>query len=284
MPDHPDALVAHLLNSGLIGEDDIPLVLALAHEAREAPGVAVDEHDMIGVAQALGRAVERVSSAGADVAVRQMSALPAAERPAALEAWLATVLPVLTRSFGVLCDRRARQIAQRRLTASARENHPNPPLTVAFVDLCGSTSFMLDQDPHEIEALADELYLSGQTIAARHDVAAGKFLGDGVLLISADTGRLLQAARETVAALGERTPLRAGAGIARGAVIRRAGDWLGPPVNLAARLAELARADEILVDAAAFDDADAGQEWLEVRPRGVSELRRVARVRVPGAG
>jgi adenylate cyclase len=278
MAEPPDSLVARLLSFGLIGEEDVPLVLELQRVVREAPGVQIADYDILGVAQALGRAVERVAGAGADVAVRRLSELPVQEREAALEAWLATVVPIATRTFGLMCDHRARQIGQRRLTVAARTGHPSPPLTVAFVDLRGSTMFMLEHDPREVEALSDELYATGQAIAARHDVAAGKFLGDGVLLISAEPQPLLEAACATVEALGERTPLRAGAGIAHGQVIRRAGDWHGPPVNLAARLAELATADEILVDAAVpaeaglLDDA----AWRDVVPRGLPVARRVA--------
>lgn len=275
--DATDPLVVQLLDAGLIDPEDAPLVVELARGARETRGVEIDEHDVLGLAQALGRAAERVAAAGADVAVRKLVELPAGEREEHLEEWLTTVQPIATEAFGVLFAHRVRQIAARRLDASARVNHPNPPLTVAFVDLRGSTAFMLRHGPQEIEALADALYTTSQAVAARHNVAAGKFLGDGVLLISGDADRLLGAARETVAALGERTPLRAGAGVARGPVIRRAGDWHGPPVNLAARLAELAAPDEVLVDEKALEAAaSSALVWRDVRPRGLVEARRTA--------
>lgn len=284
MAEPPDSLVARLLSFGLIGEEDVATVLELEREVRDAPGVQIGDHDLVGVAQALGRAVERVAGAGADVAVRRLTELPEAERDAALEAWLLAVTPIASRAFGLMLDHRSRQIGQRRLAVAARTNEPSPPLTVAFVDLRGSTLFMLDHGPREIEALSDELYATGQAIASRHDVAAGKFLGDGVLLISAEPQQLLAATCDTVQALGERTALRAGAGIAHGPVIRRAGDWHGPPVNLAARLAELATADEILVDAAVPADADAlaGAVWRDVTPRGLRTSRRVAVIGAPG--
>ncbi|MCW3040850.1 MAG: pH-sensitive adenylate cyclase, partial [Solirubrobacterales bacterium] len=237
---HPDPLVQNLLASGLIDPADVPLVEALAHQVRTAPGVGIGEHDILSVAQALGRAAERVAAAGADVAVRRLEATPDAEREAAIEHWLGVVLPIATDAFAVFCGHRARQIARRRLTAAAYGAATSPPVSVAFVDLRGSTAFMLEHPPAAIEALTDELYATGQAVAKQHDVAAGKFLGDGVLLVSGDARRLLDAALDAVRELGARTPLRAGAGVARGAVIRRAGDWHGPPVNLAARLAELA--------------------------------------------
>lgn len=277
MPEPPELLVAHFLSLGLIEQEDVPVMNQLVRQARETAGVRLEEHDMLGVAQALGRAVERVGASAADIAVRRLDALPAEERPAALEAWLDAIMPVIVRSFEVLCERRARQIGRRRLRVSTQENHPTPPVAVAFVDLRGSTGFMLEHNPQEIEALTDELYAVGQEVAARYDVAAGKFLGDGVLLVSADTARLLHAARHAVSLLASRTALHAGAGVAWGHVIRRAGDWHGPPVNLAARLAELAAADEVLVDHTAVADAlQPVTRWRDVLPRGLPDIRRVA--------
>ena len=46
-----------------------------------------------------------------------------------------------------------------------------------------------------------------------------------------------------------RTPLPAAAGVAHGRVMAHSGDFLGPAVNLASRLAELAEPNEILIDA-----------------------------------
>jgi len=191
------------------------------------------------------------------------------------------VMQTTTTAFGVLFAHRLRRIVRRRLEASRDDHGPAAPLTVAFVDLRGSTAFMLGGTAADIGALTDELYAVGQAVASRNEVAAGKFLGDGVLLVSGDPDRLLHATVQTVVELGRRTPLRAGAGLARGTVIRRAGDWHGPPVNLASRLAERAGADEVLVDADATAAHTVVDHWRDVRLRGLDDERRVAVV-VPG--
>ncbi|MCW3015986.1 MAG: adenylate/guanylate cyclase [Solirubrobacterales bacterium] len=276
MAEHPDPLIAHFLSLGLIDEEDIALVQSLLEDARGTLGVPFDEHDLVGVSQALGRAAERVAAASADIVVRRLDELPAGQRDGALDDWLRSVMQTATTAFGVLYAHRLQRIAHRRLAASRETNHPSPPLAVGFVDLRGSTAFMIEGSPEEIEALIDELYAVGQAVASRNEVAAGKFLGDGVLLVSADPDRLLHATAESVVELGRRTPLRAGAGIARGPVIRRAGDWHGTPVNLAARLAELAGADEILLDAGATDAHTVIDHWREVMPRGLPHMRPVA--------
>jgi adenylate cyclase len=272
-----DPLTQHFLTLGLIDEADVDLVQNLLVQVRGMMGAPFDEHDLVGMSQALGRAAERVAAASADVVVRHLSLLPPAERDAALDRWLRGVLQTSTTAFGVLFAHRLQQIAHRRLAITPPlDGTPLPPVAVAFVDLRGSTAFMLERPHTDIEDLTDELYAVGQAVASRNEVAAGKFLGDGVLFISGDPDRLLHAAAETVVELGRRTPLRAGAGIARGQVIRRAGDWHGTPVNLASRLAELAGPDEILLDAEAVDLHTAISGWREVTLRGLPGGRRVA--------
>ncbi len=281
MPEPADPLIAHFLSLGLIDAEDTPVMADLLDQARGTLGVPFDEPDLLSVAQALGRGAERVAAAGADVAVRRLRELPETEREAAVDAWIEALVRTTTAGFGVLYAHRLRRIVRRRLEASHRTDDSSPPLTVAFVDLRGSTAFMLGGSPGEIEALSDELYAVGQAVASRHEVAAGKFLGDGVLLVSADPDRLVRAACKTVSELGRRTPLRAGAGVAHGFVIRRAGDWHGTPVNLAARLAELAHPDEILLDADAVPPATTVDGWRDVQPRGLADARRVAVVHAP---
>ncbi len=277
-----DPLVAHFLTLGLIDEGDVELVQDLLDEARGVGGLPFDESDLVGMSQALGRAAERLAAASADIVVRHLADLPEDDHDAALDRWLRAVLRSSTKAFGVLFAHRLKQIAGRRLaTAPAHHGAALPPVAVAFVDLRGSTAYMLDRSRTDVEALIDELYAVGQAVANRNEVAAGKFLGDGVLLVSGDPDRLLHAAAETVVQLGRRTALRAGGGIARGQVIRRAGDWHGTPVNLASRLAELAGPDELLLDAQATDPHTAIDGWREVAPRGLPAGRRVAVV-LPG--
>lgn len=277
-----DPLVAHFLTLGLIDEGDVALVQDLLMRARSAGDLPFDESDLLNLSQAMGRAAERLAAASADVVVRHLAELPEDDHDAALDRWLRAILQSSTKAFGVLFAHRLQQIARRRLAASpSGYGGLLPPVAVAFVDLRGSTAFMLERPRDEVEALIDDLYAVGQAVANRNEVAAGKFLGDGVLLVSGDPDRLLHATAETVVELGRRTPLRAGAGVARGRVIRRAGDWHGTPVNLASRLAELAGADEILLDADATDPHTGVDHWRDVTPRGLAGARRVAVV-LPG--
>jgi class 3 adenylate cyclase len=102
------------------------------------------------------------------------------------------------------------------------------------------------------------------------------------MFLSANPERLLAAACEATTELASRTPLAAGAGIARGPVVRRGGDWFGTPVNLASRLAEIAEAGEVLVDDEAVCDTLVAASWRSVIPRGLPGGRRAAVVRPGG--
>lgn len=277
-------LTEHLLELGLIRPEDASTMDDLVRGGIAADTLRLDEHDLFGIAQGLGRGVERIALACADAAVRRLAELPPEEREQAAEEWLAALAAPITESFGVLHAHRVGEIVRRRIgRATAEVPTLTVTLTVGFVDLRGSTAFLLEHSDVEIAALVDELYAVGQAVATQHDVTAGKFLGDGVLLVSVAQDRLLDATVAAVAELGQRTELRAGAGVATGRVVRRAGDWHGPPVNLAARLAELAAADSVLVDAAAVSDDVAVSEWREVVPRGLEAARKVAVLAVPRA-
>lgn len=273
---------------GLVGDAQLGQIADLAARASQLNDF-MDEHALVGLLQAYGRAVDRIASAEALVAARHLADVPDEAFEATLDAWLADVLPLAVDTFALIHARRLEQLVRRRTqaaaasaaTASAVSTGGATPdlefadLAVGMVDLRGSTGFMLDQKPEAICALVDELYFAVGQVAAQHEVHAGKFLGDGVLFFSADPDRLLDATVQAVAVLGEQTALRAGAGVARGAVIRHAGDWFGTPVNLASRLGELAGPDEVLVDQDALPDGRTPRTWRWARPRGLSEERRV---------
>ena len=277
-----EQLLDLLLRIGLIEERDAAAFADAVQRTIDGTGAAFNEHNLVGLAQAFGRGVERIALAGADAAARNLKDVPEAERDERLAAWLDAVVGPTTDAFSILFARRLEHLARRRLAAPPSDDDVSSTLDVAFVDLCGSTRFMLGSSPAVIQGLADELYAIGQEIAARHDVAAGKFLGDGVMFLSADPERLLAATCDATRLLIERTPLGAGGGIARGRVVRRGGDWFGTPVNLASRLAEVAEPGEVLVDDEARCAGLRAESWRSVLPRGLPDGRRVAVVRPVG--
>lgn len=155
-------------------------------------------------------------------------------------------------------------------------------LAVGFVDVVGYTALSARIDPHELDTVLEAFaeHVVG-TLADEPDVSVVKYLGDAVMLVAPDAVTLVDAMLELTGeneALAD-VPLRGG--IATGPVLVREGDYYGPPVNLAARLTDLAQAWSLLADEALVELLDGPFEVRRIRPvriRGVG-LRRPLAVR-----
>jgi class 3 adenylate cyclase len=124
-------------------------------------------------------------------------------------------------------------------------------LTIVFTDLSNFSDWALDAgDDQAIELLRDV----GQAIEPPVTDRGGrviKRLGDGMMAVFAEPVEALEAVKEgrdnldKVECDGYEPKLRAGLHVGKPRKI--GGDYLGVDVNIAARLAENAKADEILV-------------------------------------
>ena len=86
-----------------------------------------------------------------------------------------------------------------------------------------------------------------RTVTSRVGVRIDKWLGDGVMLVGVDCEPLVDAVATISAGHSRRGRLPLRAGIACGQVILLEGDdYVGSPVNLAARLSDRAEGDQIL--------------------------------------
>ena len=118
----------------------------------------------------------------------------------------------------------------------------------AFVDLSGFTLFTDEQgDEASVEVLS-AFRREVRSVATDSGVRIAKWLGDGCMLVSVEPAQLVEA----VVLLGRRLralslPLPMHAGMAAGNVILLDGDdYVGSAVNLASRLSDAARREEIL--------------------------------------
>jgi adenylate cyclase len=157
-------------------------------------------------------------------------------------------------------------------------------MTFCFADLVGFTHLGETVATDELGAVAERL----EELALEHaepPVRLIKTIGDAVMLGSHDTDAVIEAALKLVAAAdeqGDEFP-QLKAGIAHGEALARAGDWFGRPVNLAARVTDIARPGSVLADEAAKDSAEREWRWSFARARkikGVGETR-LFRVRLP---
>ena len=168
--------------------------------------------------------------------------------------------PVIEHVLGVQQRSLIRQAAVDLSTLETGRLPQGQQVSIAFADLVGFTRLGENLDPAELGAVAERLETLGLEVA-EPPVRLIKTIGDAVMLESADTDALLGATLALVDAAeeaGDDLPaLRAG--VARGEALERAGDWFGRPVNLASRIADVARPGSLLVDATAKEDADEGR-------------------------
>ena len=159
-------------------------------------------------------------------------------------------------------------------TLAAQSQSPAIDACVGFVDLVGYTALAARVDPHGLDDLLDTFEARVVEAAATSDaVTVVKFLGDAAMFVSTDLNPLVDVLLllTTESDDADEVPVRGG--IARGEVLLREGDYYGTPVNVAARLTDIARSWSLLAD---DDLRDALQDHYEVR--------RIRPTRVRGLG
>jgi adenylate cyclase len=116
----------------------------------------------------------------------------------------------------------------------------------AFVDLCGFTRFIATNGEHAAIDTLSQFRSLARAIAVRRGVLVAKWLGDGAMIVGVDVGSTLATAAELIGRYdGSTLALRGG--FAHGqALIMDGDDYIGRPTNLAARLCQAARPEELL--------------------------------------
>lgn len=139
----------------------------------------------------------------------------------------------------------------------------------AFIDLSGFTRYTEVHGDEAAVAVLTDFRGVVREVASEHGVRVAKWLGDGAMFVGTEASAVIATVleiEERTAAAGTTLPLHAG--IAGGAVILFEGDdYIGSPVNLAARLCDAAHPYEVL---AADDLAAHAPDWAvaqAVEPR-----------------
>jgi adenylate cyclase len=146
----------------------------------------------------------------------------------------------------------------------------------AFIDLCGFTQLTDEEGVGQAVGALSTFRAVVRERAGWRGVRVAKWLGDGAMLVSTEPRPLLDAVARMETALDARgcaLPLRAG--LAAGRVILFEGDdYIGRPVNLAARLCDEAEPHQLLVTASLFDAAGEGLEGVRLGSRRVRSFSR----------
>jgi adenylate cyclase len=156
-------------------------------------------------------------------------------------------------------------------------------VTACFADLVDFTRLGQSLDFAQLASLTNRLAEIAREVAAP-PVRLVKMIGDAAMLVSSDNDALLDAALQLVSAAeaesGEFPELRAG--LARGEVVGRGGDYYGHPVNLASRITDYAYPGSVLCDETVHDAAQNGFRFSFAGARhlkGVDGATRLFRAR-----
>ena len=150
------------------------------------------------------------------------------------------------------------------------------PRSFVFVDLSGFTNYTAAFGDDAAGRLLGAFRALTREVASETGVRIAKWLGDGVMLVSTDPGPMVATVSELLARLSD-GPLPVRAGVASGECLLFEGDdYIGRPVNLAARLSDQARPGQILADG---DVALMAPGWVEVVDRGTRRIKGFGKVR-----
>lgn len=147
--------------------------------------------------------------------------------------------------------------------------------TFVFADMAGFTALTeAHGDEHAAEAAAGFCEGVRDLLGAAGEVI--KEIGDAAMCRSPEAGAAIEASLRITQHFGEEhgaLPVRVG--MHTGPAVERDGDWYGGTVNVAARVAALAIAGEVLLTEAT---ADAAGELpgIELHKHGVHDLRHVS--------
>lgn len=138
-------------------------------------------------------------------------------------------------------------------------------LSVGFADIVGFTALSNEVTRERIGELVDIFEARCGDVINREKGRMIKSMGDAVLFVNDDPMAAFATAEGIINVIGRdpRMP-DVRVGLATGGVVLRLGDVFGPPVNLAARLTQVARRNRIIVDQATADLLPADQ--IEARP------------------
>ncbi len=146
--------------------------------------------------------------------------------------------------------------------------------TFCFADLSGFTKFTRDHGPLAAVDRLEEFRRISRSVAAQRGVRVAKWLGDGVMLVGTEPTPTIAWAGHVIAHFAD-AGFAVRVGVVTGtALLFEGDDYIGEPVNLAAKLCSVAEPGEIL----AHCDVDDLPGWLQVLEDVEIEIRGVGRI------
>lgn len=143
------------------------------------------------------------------------------------------------------------------LSDAQRRRRGDSDVAILFTDLVGFSSWALDAGDEAAVALLGQVEDAEEEAVRANGGVTVKRLGDGSMAVFAEAGEAIaagldaQGAARKIKARGYKVVLRAGVHLGRPRKV--GGDFLGIDVNIAARVADAAKGNEVLVSDAALD-------------------------------
>jgi len=145
--------------------------------------------------------------------------------------------------------------------------------TFVFADLAGYTALTEAHGDEEAADAAADFRDAVRALLAEHDAEEVKTMGDALLVRVPDAAKAAGLAERIVCEYGTRhRALAVRVGMHTGTAVLRGGDWFGSAVNIASRVADVARAGEILCTEAT---REAIGPAVPVRERGRQAFKNV---------
>lgn len=132
--------------------------------------------------------------------------------------------------------------------------HLSVERTFCFADLSGFTRLTEEKGPHESVEILEEFRAMSRRVAAWRGVRVAKWLGDGVMLVGTEPTPTIAWAGHLIDHFATARKINLRVGLATGeALLFEGDDYIGKPVNLAAKLCAVASPGEILASCEVAD-------------------------------
>jgi len=204
------------------------------------------------------RGAEVVTPEALDLSDRTDAAMTAVLHGQQSQAWLRNVVSAV----------------ESQLATAGHHSRPERQPAICFLDISGYTRLTQERGDAAAAGLAEDLTRIVQRTSANYSGKPIKWLGDGVMFYFDAAGDAVEAALEMVAEIASAGLPPAHVGVHSGDVLFRQGDYFGQTVNIAARIADFARAGEVLVSQEVVDAAP-GIPADRFAPLGPVELKGV---------
>lgn len=238
-----------------------------------------DRTDVLQLTRVIGQSIARVADAQVTVIAERLTrnqdpTLPPS--PAELVARVHALAPRLEHFLGYVWRR---HLVAALLHLSVTPSAADRVLTVGFADIVGFTAMTQSLDSRELAAMVDRF----EAVAYEHVVERGgrlvKMIGDEVMFSVDDDRRGAEIALALLEAHTRDPQLpEVRVGVASGPTLAWEGDLFGPTVNLASRLANVARPGTVILSDALGERLrqESGFELRHLRPvllKGIGRVR-----------